>query len=568
MGSAYGIVDHRITPSQLQAATNGGGSTRQFPETEDDWQAEYSRRFRAYVSDPYTGSEIIGLHLFKALDESGDILATTRRLTLDYAFVCNTDTAALIGDGISLQGEAADRADGVEVWERSGLLDHVERYARDFAVKGDIHLEALVGADGLSRVVAYAPEHVVLTYDAETATQITRAVVTIPYYDEPEIDRFGNAGAENQIGHIYRRVITADAIEVYRDGVLDTDESGPNSLGAVTLVHVPFIPFATPNHGLNAAYQLDEALALIDSLLTQISAIGARHGNPILQSAGAKVDGGSDILKLGRVANGPKDWTLEYIEPSFAGIASLLDTVQQHRETLRETLPEFLFTESGANSSGSALNFRASQFVSKMTPIRRRFYRAIATVSGYAIHLDRKTTPAEAPIRLRVEGGDILPANVTATLEQLRIVQQELGGLLPVDLIATLQRIGLVPKDVDPAQYAAEVAAVKIATTAIETEATTPTADADAPATAEAPPPDAPIPDAAAAMAAELALNGAQITAALSIAERVAGGLLMDSAARELLMAVGLSAEAAGRILAGIGSLPEPAPAAAPSTDA
>ena len=454
---SYAFRDKRTTAEQLYRLTQGGSYQRRFPESADEWKQEYDRRHRAYVGEPYDVGEIKELKLFRALDESGDVLAETRRLTLDYRYVCDVDSAALLGDGISLQGaDEVDRAEGLAVWRRSRLQAHIERYAKILAVKGDLHLEAVMGADGRGRIVAYSPEHVEVSYDPETGTQISRAIVTIPYFDDREVDMAGNVSEEWQTAHIYRRVITADRIEVYRDGDHIAAESGPNTLGVPTLVHVPFIPYTDPAHGLNAAYRLDEALALIDSLLTQIAAIGARHGNPLLKSAGAKVDGGSDIFKLGRVVNGPSDWDMEYIEPGFGGLNSLLQTVEQHRATLRETLPEFLFTESGANSSGSALNFRASQFVQKMQPIRARFYDALATVTEYAIHLERGTQPSveEEQITLRVEGGDILPANTTATLEQLRIVQDSLGGILPEDRIAALQRVGLIPKDADPAAYA------------------------------------------------------------------------------------------------------------------
>lgn len=462
----YSIKDRRLTAEAMYNLGLGGNISRQFPESDDDWVQEYNRRHRAYVGEPYSVSEIKHLHLFRALDESGDILAETRRLTQDYRFVCDTDTAALLGDGLSLQGDDdRDRAEGNAVWRRSGVRRHAERFGRELAVKGDLFFEAILGADGAGRVVAYSPEHVTVSYDPVTGTNIERAVVTIPYFEDRQIDDFGNLGDDHAVMHIYRRVVTSNRIDVYRDGVHSAAESGDNALGTPTVVHVPFLPYTDPSHGLNAAYRLDEALALIDSLLTQIQAIGARHGNPLLMSSGAKVDTGSDILKLGRTVNGPAGWELGYVEPTFAGISSLLDTVQQHRETLRETLPEFLFTESGANSSGSALNFRASQFVAKMRPIRGRFHEAIATVTEYALHLERGTRPGENDsIRLRVEAGDILPANVTATLEQLRIVEDSLGGLLPVDRVAALQRVGLIPRDADPQAYADALEAIQAGT--------------------------------------------------------------------------------------------------------
>ena len=454
------MQDYRLTPDRLQALMASGLSSRRYPETRQEWLDLYQRRHEAYVGEPYSVADMKTLHLFRALDEEGDVLAETRRLTRDVQYVVDTHVDAILAEGLTLtrapDGDASDLARAEAIWDRSGLDQHLERYVRDAAVLGDLHFEAILSSDGTgARVVAYDPQHTELTYDSETGTRLERAIVTVPYFEPPEVDAHGNVTEAHEIMRIYRRVISPGRIDVYRDSVHVPGESGSNALAVPTAVHSPYIPYRIPEYGLSAAHKLDDALSLIDSMLTQIHAIGTRHGNPLMQSAGANVAAGSDINKLGRIVNGPAGWSMSYIEPTFQGISTLLSAIQTHRETLRETMPEFLFTESGANSSGSALNFRATQFVSKMKKIRNRVYRALAQAIQIGIALERG-----GPLRtgtIAVEGGDILPANVIAMLEELRIAHG-IQPIKPSDVVRVYQRAGIVRTDEDPETYAAETA--------------------------------------------------------------------------------------------------------------
>ena len=451
-------LDRRLTPGRLQSLLADGLSLRRYPESRQQWLDLYQRRHEAYVGDPYTVADMKTLHLFRALDESGDVLAETRRLTRDVQFVVDTHVDAILAEGLTLvrapAGDPSDLAAAEAIWARSGLDQHLERYVRDAAVLGDLHFEAVLSEDGSgARVVAYDPRHVELTYDAETGTKLERAIVTVPYFDPATVDAHGNLGEEHDVMRIYRRVITPGRIDVYRDGQRSPAESGATSIGVPTAIHSPYVPYKIPEYGLSAAHKLDDALSLIDSMLTQIHAIGTRHGNPLLQSAGAQVAAGSDIAKLGRIVNGPAGWSMSYVEPTFQGISTLLNAIQTHRETLRETMPEFLFTESGANSSGSALNFRATQFVSKMKKIRARVYRALADAIQIGIALERGGAVRAGIVA--VEGGDILPANVIAMLEELRIAHG-IQPIKPADVVRVYQRAGIVRTDEDPEAYAAE----------------------------------------------------------------------------------------------------------------
>ena len=450
-------IDRRLTGAKLKAQTESGRA-RAYPETRAEWLALYQRRHEAYVGDPYSVSEMKELHLFRALDEDGEVMAETRRLTRDVQYVVDTHVDALIAGGLTLSrgpnGQAKDLKDAQAVWDRSGLGEHLERYLRNGATLGDMHFEA-VRTDKGSKVVSYDPQHVELTYDAETGTQLERAVITIPYFEPRTVGKGGEPGPEQEILRQYIRVLTPGHIQVFRDGEPSPSESGPTNIPACTLVHVPYIPYRIPEYGMSAAHQLDDCLTLIDSFLTQIHAIGTRHGNPLLQSAGGKVGASSAIGRLGRIVNGPKDWSMSFVEPTFSGLATLLQAVQTHRETLRETMPEFLFTESGANASGSALNFRATQFVQKLRKIRRRIYHGLVRCLAIAVALERGSSEVKHR-SIEIDAGDILPANVNALLEQLRLTK-EIHPLRPEDIIAHYQRVGILPADIDAAEYAASV---------------------------------------------------------------------------------------------------------------
>jgi|7_EtaG_2_1085326.scaffolds.fasta_scaffold02322_7 hypothetical protein len=454
------MPDYRLTPDRLQAMMANGLSPRRYPETRQEWLDLYQRRHEAYYGEPYSVDDMKTLHLFRALDDDGGVLAETRRLTRDVQYVADTHVDAILAEGLTLtrapNGDASDLANAEAIWDRSGLDQHLERYVRDAAVLGDLHFEAILSSDGTgARVVAYDPQHTELTYDSETGTRLKRAIVTVPYFEPPKVDSHGNITEAHEIMRIYRRVISPGRIDVYRDSVHMAAESGANALQVPTAVHSPYIPYRIPEYGLSAAHKLDDALSLIDSMLTQIHAIGTRHGNPLMQSAGGNVPSGSELNKLGRVINGPPGWSMSYVEPTFQGISTLLSAIQTQRETLRETMPEFLFTESGANSSGSALNFRATQFVSKMKKIRSRVYRALAEAIQIGIALERG-----GPMRagtIAVEGGDILPANVIAMLEELRIAHG-IQPIKPSDVVRVYQRAGIVRTDEDPETYAAETA--------------------------------------------------------------------------------------------------------------
>jgi hypothetical protein len=433
---------------------DSGEGAYTWPTTQGEWIAHYERLHAAYLGDPYTLADVKGLHLFRALDNSNQTIDITTRLTRDIQHVVDVDTAAIAGVGLRVEGsEAAELC-----WKRTQIPRHVSRWARVCASMGDLHLEA-VRQSGTkpyqSEIVAYDPRHVELTYDAQTGRRLERAVITVPYFDEGDVSPTGEISRFGAL-HTYVRVLDREEIAVYVDGKRQDAESGPHNLGVVPLVHIPFLPYTEPEHGLWAAVGLERPLALLDSLLTQIKAVGNRHANPLLAMLGVKIGDDADVFKLGRVISGvPSDGDVKYVEATMAGLSTILKTIQAHLDNIRATTPEFIFTEGGAAESGLSRSYRASLFVSKMEDVRARFYGGIEDAIDMCVALDedREYRPGEGGTT--VTGGPILPPDVTSTLDALQKLK-DLGALQRIDVVRKAQALGFVDAGLDPAKYAAE----------------------------------------------------------------------------------------------------------------
>jgi len=465
-----GLLSYFV-PTPPHSPTNEGAQStriRQFPETHEEWRDWQCRLHDAYLGVPYSLGEIQGWHLFRALDTSGNILAETRRLTRDIAFVVDTDTTALAGASWSLEpqdgtegGDNAAVEAGLEVWRRSRVQQQKARWAKTAATMGSVVIEA-VGmsperGNRQTTLVAYDPRWCRLEYDVETGTELQRVVVEFEYFDEGEV-RDGRF-VENPVQHTYTREITRSEVTVWVDGEVQDGESGPHGQTVVTAVHLPFLLLPSdPCHGLWAAPGLEHSLSNVDSLLTQVAAIGNRHANPLLTVWGAKLEGGGgDVFQHGRIINGlPVGGDARYIEASLTGVSALLQAAEQAREQAKATLPEFLFTEAGANSSGSALNFRAAQFVAKMEEVRGRWFDAVAQITEVAIAMDTGTAWDPDDRLLRVSAPPVLPVNMTEELANLVSLMGE-KLLTKRDAVTRLQRLGWVPDDRDVDEYLAEL---------------------------------------------------------------------------------------------------------------
>lgn len=430
------------------------------PSTHEGWVQRYGWLQSCYEGEPYTVSEIKALGLFRALNDRDEVIAETRRLTRDVSHIVDTDARAM-ASGIRLvnaRDSAASRAleaAGNEVWKRSKMRAKLGAWARSTASMGDVGIEAVrrnATRPYDSILVGHDPRSYQCIYD-DTGLELEQVIIRAPRFERVSVVN-GQVVDPDRLGQ-YLRVIDRDKVEVWIDGAYREDLSGEHGLGAVPFVHVPFTPLlADPGYGLWSAQGLDMALAMIDSFMTQVQAVGARHGNPLLYGKGFRIGSGGNELALGRAMTGiPVGGEIGYLEATMTGLDTLLKAAQQARMDSRATCPEFLFSEAGASASGAALNFWASAFVSKMEEVNDRWFAALIQATEMALAMDagREWEPTED---LTIQAPPVLPVE-TASEFRTAIDARNEGALTRGDLIRHLQRLGIVPDDADPDVYAA-----------------------------------------------------------------------------------------------------------------
>ena len=557
------------------------GNPLAYPTTHEGWIKRYDWLAAGYLGEPYTVKAIRSLGLFRALDEEGLVIAETKRLTRDIAFVVDCDAQALGGEldlDLDVEGDPtpqqeADFEIAKAIWTRSDVQVEGLRWATICASLGDLMVEVVAMNPTPPHnvmLVAHDPRHCFLVKDEVTGRALKQATITLHYVDPPKLDENGNATAP-PVEHQYRRVLTPEEVTVYRDGSRVEEESAPTKVKTVTLVHLPFRLYVHPEHGLWAGQGLEGSLALVDSLLSQLQAIGNRYGNPMLVVKGAVMSAGTDASKMGRILSGiPEGGSIDYLEADLPAIRTLLETAMQEHDSVRATLPEFLFTESGANSSGDALNFRATSFEAKMRAVRTRWYAGLARAMEIAVAMEKGEAFDEDYNWLRVSGGPILPVNVSKELESIGKAHES-GGLLDRDLVGHFQRLGITPPAEDPEVYSDLVKAEQGVKRDAEAGAlSTMFGGGERPDDEtgemdfgpEAMDDEAEVIDvqAGAEKVADTALNGAQVTAAQGIVESVAAGALPRETGIEMLVQFfQIDKAAADRLMGTVGATFKPA---------
>lgn len=478
-------------------AVSAAGSTdegREWPVTREEMVAEYTRRERAYLGLAYRVEDIKRLNLFRAVDSANQTIAMTRRLTRDLQFVCEVDAAAIVGDGLLVESRRdrydldadddrrrasaeAERAAATlraeAVWERSRVEDQLPAWALRWCMLGDIGFEVVRGAvAGVGAViVAHDPRHVVCDWD-DIGAELRRVVITYDYTEQAEYDPATGEVVKEPAIVRYRRILTRERVDAYRDGVRVEEESGAHGLGRVPFEWVPFRAPVPGSMGTWAGYGYEDVIGSVDSALTQMQVTGQRHANPLLVALGARIGEASEIQQVGRAASLPQGADLKYLEATLQGIQALLNMAESARQMVAQTLPEFLFVDAGASASGTALSYRAGAFVAKIDPIRHRFYRALGRCVDMAVAFDTSTPHRSLAGTYEVQGGAALPMDVTS-LARLYTDLTATGGMRSVDLVRKLQDLGVVPDDVEPEVYAAQAArevAERQAQTAMQVE--------------------------------------------------------------------------------------------------
>lgn len=450
-----------VEPPLPPLIRNGYGA-RDWPVSGEAIRDEYRRRMESSLGLGYRGSDIKRLNLFRALDASGNLIAETRRVLPLIRFVVGTDAAAIATAGLSwsvAEARIPDRDPDVvevlaqqasDVWDRSGVDDHIATWAWNLCATGDWYLEVVRGPDGAT-IVAHSATRVRMEMDA-LGLRIVRAVIDLDYEDPPAPDPTTGAYDGNPTPHTYRRVLTPDEVRVYLDGALVADESGPNALGIVPLVRLRFRQVGEFELSSWAGDGAEDAVAMIDSMLTQIQVVGGRNANPMLVALGAQIGEGSELTQVGRTASLPTGADLKWLEATLQGIRELGGSAAQLYDQITQAYPEFLFVDAGASASGTALGYRAGAFVAKIGPVRTRFYRALSRALGMAVAMDVGIPWSASADVYEVEGGSALPMDTGAVAVMLRDLV-DAGLMLPADAVRRLMSDGVIPDDVEPAAY-------------------------------------------------------------------------------------------------------------------
>lgn len=444
-------------PEYSTTPQNAASDIVTLPTTDDGWRSLYLWLEKAYNLDKYEVGDLKRLHLFRALDDSGDAIHETARTMTDVRHIVDTDIQALSGgERMSLdvaEGVSdADYAAGEAVWRRSRVRERSEDFARVACAIGDLWLYPFLDERGQGRIADYDPIHVSAEYDVQDGSRLERVLIEMDYLDEG-ITREGRGD-----GSALRQLVRyMDATEIHTmiDGQTVDAESGPHGLGVVPMVHVPFSrALRQPSHGISAGHQYYRMVAVLDSIVAQAHASGNRYADPMIVLKGASITGA--IKRFGRYLQGlAREDDVSYLDTPMQGVGAMLEVYQALREAIREA-PEFLFTESGANASGTALNFRATAFVKKMAGPMLRYRMGLAAATDMAVSLEQRRAIDPDLDRFAVELAPALPVAKSAEVADL-IAIKNAGGMTTADFVRSLQRLDYIREEVEPDDYTLEI---------------------------------------------------------------------------------------------------------------
>ena len=550
------------------------GSVMTWPR-ENDYAAihvEQRRRLSVLRGDDYTLDDHDRFYLFRGVDAAGNEVCRTRRVSTMAAFLVQTDAAALAApcalnvapgqwarvpdpahDGLELPApeEVAALEQGNAIWRRSCVDDRLEEWAYTLAGIGDLFHEVGWSEEDpdLAEFHALDPDTVKVWYDARRKN-IVRAEVCFQYVPP---------GADAAVE--YKRTITADRwvmdgttrrlVEgriVTQDG--DFRQDVPNPLGVCTILHTRFAPRPkSPQLSACAFTGYEDVVAKSDSAATQLGAIGTRHANPKLITEGFQTTGPYDdatdytrgvsdtqVAPAMAVGEGEKPY---YLEVSLAGATALRDSTVADMKMARDECPEFLMSESGANSSGTALSMRAAAFTGKLGPKQARFRSTLARAVSMCRALELGEKWSDEMDVYVVGGAPPLPVDRAAELDVIKAAI-DMRVLKQSDAVAAAQGLGIGPADADPTTYAEEIreedAALDARAVTVARQIAAPDANATDTAQNDTQTQDVPPVAPAAATVQDTALNGAQAQFVLDTLKLVGTGEVSAESAISALM--------------------------------
>lgn len=561
--------------AEIQANYKRAVYGRRWPTSRSDRIKEVEARRRAYLGLAYLEDEIRALGLFRALDANNQITAETSRLSRDIAFVCEVDAASIASNtlGLTAVDPTAPDADALlaaasSVWQRSKIESERLRWALNLAVDGEIGLETVIRDDGKAVVISHPFEAYQIEYD-DTGTTVTRLTIYGLTSPPPKVDPATGKAEPSAEPQEYRKVITPERIDVWIGGRHAPERSQANGLGVVPFSRITYRDVMDGTFALWAGYGYDDAVATVDSFVTQLRTLGTRHANPILVAIGCMVEDGTNLQEAGRTLAVATGADVKWLEAALTAVDALLKTSIEVRDRCLQTLPEFLFVDSTGNASGTALSYRALAFTAKIDPIRSKFYDALARQVGMAVAIDLSQPWDDDAQPLQIDGGPAIPQDVV-TLAQVYTGLREAGAITGADLARHMQAMGIASDEMSAADYAA-AAVAEAAAKAGQTAATVAKLQdllvalqagdaADAAGISEDAPAAAPDGQGVAEDIQATALNGAQVQAAAEIVAQVAvGSLPRESGVAMLVEFFQLDPARAERIMGPVGRTFRPA---------
>ena len=548
---------------------------RSWPDDRDSLIDEFNRREASYAGDAYTDREARLYGLFISKSTSGQVLIPPRRIVGDQAYLVDVDVSAINSTSWTLrikddaiipgadlpppdaEGEVADRRrvsaeaerelwrlSGMQVWEQSGIEDKREEWARRYYCGlGRMGLWVTL-TDNEACIVAMDPRHYIPRKD-KLGKRLESVTIDMEYREPDSLDPSSGALVPGQ-WHPYRALIGAESIDVWDKGAKSAEESGDNLLGVPPFVTVDYAagPDGVP---LWSGHASEDGVAAVDSLFTQGLAIGGRHANPILRIGheleasgtedGPDLQGGPGRILEAEDAN--------WLEATLTGANFLADLGTTVRRAYQETNPAYMFIDAGATASGTALSYRANAYIMQATPMRARFFRAVARSTAMAVCLERRIPWSESLDVFEVVAGPIIPADVQAVLGNI-LEARDGGVLLHSDAIEQAMQTGITPRSMDPEEYAQQVR--------IEVQPTPALDGLRALVDADGVPIEPEVEADTDEEPESKALLVGQITGAMSIVQQVAGGAIpRETGIASLINLIGLTSELAEEVMGQVG---------------
>lgn len=430
-----------------------------WPRTWAERHAEYARRRNVVMMGPHNERDIQRLCLFRGTNGEGTVIHEAQRVSPLIRYVAQVDTMILSRPwSLNLRPDVeADENDprltrGMETWRRSHIDDRSRVWSDILSTEADLYIEA--GVDGSTPqrpiVTGYRPQYVKIWLD-DQGLEIIKAVIEYEVEDP-------DASTPNAMIKIVR-TLTPTEISVKRGDAPPV--SAPHNLGRVPLLHVQWSPGPDPYLGVPPWWGLEDAIAVHDSATTMLSVMGTKRANPALFAEGFVLPSGAAVPGLDGGASettviaGPQGSDLRPVSPGMEGVTALSERATDVHGLAAATVAELLYTEAGANASGTAIAYKAQALTSKASPPDRSQRRAVGLAIAMAHALVDRVPWADALDVYDVTAGPILPMDRAAEIAAA-VSARETGLVKDVDTVRAFQDLGIVPRDVDPETYAAE----------------------------------------------------------------------------------------------------------------